>query len=65
MSHSETSTPVADRAPSYLDAPESPSAWVARLLKGIINPAMIATFVFGLGLVFTPSEPFVLMGSNG
>ena len=25
-----------------------------RLLRGIINPAMIATFVFGLALVFTP-----------
>lgn len=25
-----------------------------RLMRGIINPAMIATFVFGLALVFTP-----------
>ncbi|MBL9053987.1 MAG: CopD family protein, partial [Tabrizicola sp.] len=25
-----------------------------RLLRAIINPAMIATFVFGLALVFTP-----------
>lgn len=25
-----------------------------RLLRGIINPAMIASFVFGLALVFTP-----------
>lgn len=25
-----------------------------RLLRGIMNPAMIATWIFGLGLVFTP-----------
>jgi protoporphyrinogen IX oxidase len=35
-----------------------------RLLRGIMNPAMIATWVFGLALVFTPgivvwSDPWV------
>ncbi|WP_417770616.1 protoporphyrinogen oxidase HemJ [Stappia sp.] len=45
--HAETST-TGDQADGMLQIMER------RLLRAIMNPAMIATWVFGLALVFTP-----------
>jgi len=40
--------------PSHLNASETVEKWERLLLKRIMNPAMIATWFFGLFMVLTP-----------